>query len=286
MIQFLIAFTVLTGIQPALADYDESADFSPPYNVNQNDASLEDLFNPANGKSSLCVPTTLANIVADQSAFRNPNFPRLRLVANPSDDDYTQQVRYFAQQCGTDPVNGTIVANAAKCLRNFYRQSGYINGWVYLIGKEANTDPQSVQFFHGPRPLSVDDIRYYVTGHVGVLMDVYWEKEQNSSQQTPPSWAQEGGHTFMVAGYDYNYAWGQTQIQLHLVNPLSTYTQGDSTDHYDEVTMTSVAASPEIAFPAGFTYVLSGPGFDSQTVRGYVRNILVSLPDLSVSPTP
>ena len=289
--KILMVLSALIWIQSAIAGeaYDESVDFAPPYSVNQNDPSLANLFDPSNGKSSLCVPTTLANIVADQFAWREPNFSKLRLIAQPEQEDYAQQVRTFAQQCGTSPTQGTIVSKAAQCLRNFYRQSGYLNSWVYLIGNEENTDPQSVQFFHGARPLSINDIRYYVSNQVGVFMDIFWEEAQQDDPIFGPpttTWSQKGGHTFMIAGYDYDLAWGQSQIQLKVVNPLSDYIQGDSLNHYDEITMTSVVASQEKSFPPGFTYVLSGPGFDSQTVRAYVRNILVALPDRSVSPTP
>ena len=266
--------------------FDESVNYAPAFSVSQEDPSLSDLFNPANGKSSLCVPTTLANIVGYQAMGRTPGFSSLRLVQSPDQTTYSQQVRFFAQHCGTNPANGTVVTNAVNCMRQFYRDSGYPTGWVYLIGREESADPQSVAFWHGLRPLSIDDLRYYVWNQVGVLMDVYWEQQQ----QIPGSlggvgpWVQKGGHTFMIAGYDYDFAWGQNQIHLKVVNPESTYTSGDPSTHFDDVTMTSVLATPGVSFPPTFNYVLSGKGFPTGNVRGYVRNIMVFLPDLSVIP--
>lgn len=286
----IFAFALLLGVQTAHADFDESVNFAPPFSVNQNDKELSDLFDPTNGKSSLCVPTTLANIVAYQAEWRIPApYSKLALVQEPETGDYDEQVRYFAKQCGTDPVNGTVVAHAANCMRQFYRNSGYFNGWVYLIGMEENTDPVSVAFWHGLRPLAIEDIRYYVGSQVGVLMDVYWEEQQDPTTTPAPNplqsepWVRKGGHTFMIAGYDYNYSWGQNQIQLKVVNPENTYTTGDTSTHYDEVTMTSLSSS-DGTFPPGFTYVLSGTGFSTGKVRGYVRNIMVFLPDRSVAP--
>jgi hypothetical protein len=296
MIQILFAMGLVLGSQTSFASnsgeadtYDESVDNAPPFSLNQNDPALSDLFNPANQKSGLCVPTTLANIVADQSVWRTPNFSHLQLTQTPEQGDYTQQVRYFAQQCHTDPVNGTIINNAASCIRQFYRNSGYQNGWAYLIGIEEFTDPQSVAFWHGPRPLTIDDIRYYVSNHVGVLMDIFWEQQQQNPTAFGPqgnNWVRKGGHTFMVAGYDYDFEWGPNQINLKVVNPEVTYASDDPSNHFDEITMTTAANTPGVSFPPGFTYVLSGKGFGntSGTIRGFVRNIMVFLPDLSIAP--
>jgi hypothetical protein len=258
--------------------YDETVNYAPPFSMNQNDSSLSDLFNPANGKSGLCVPTTLANIAAEQAVYRSPDFSNLKLVATPDSGNYGEQVRYFAQNCHTDPVNGTLVQNAATCMRQFYAQSGYQDGWVYLIGKDEALDPESVSFWHGPMTLTVDDIRYYLSKQVGVLMDIEWETQA-------PNWVAKGGHTFMLAGYDYDFSWGQDKILLKVVNPENTYAPNDPTNHYDEVTMTSAASTPGASFPPGFTYVLSGNGFGTGAVRGYVRNIMAFLPDRSVEPS-
>jgi hypothetical protein len=170
-------------------------------------------------------------------------------------------------------------------MRRFYQNSGYTDGWAYLIGVEEPKDPVSVRFWGGPRALTLESLRYYLSNHVGVLMDLTWEVETApGSIFGDPTWTTRGGHTFMVSGYDYDTAWGEDRIQLKVVNPENTYASDDASDHFDEITMTTTAGSPDVDFPRGFTYTLSGKGFPTDTVRGYVRNIMISLPDKSVSP--
>jgi hypothetical protein len=88
-----------------------------------------------------------------------------------------------------------------------------------------------------------------------------------------------------VTGYDYDYAWGDTQIMLKVVNPEMTYAADDAADHYDEVTVISDRNTDSgVDFPPGFHLTISGKGFPTDPVRGFIRNIMIMMPDNSVSP--
>ena len=112
--------------------FDESINNQIGFSVNQNDLSLTDLFATSviNGVSSttsnLCGPTTVANMMANLK-FQIPN---LTLKFDPSETDYSQQVREFFNSCHTDKANGTKVSNLRQCIYDTFIQINYAKDFI------------------------------------------------------------------------------------------------------------------------------------------------------------
>lgn len=259
--------------------FDESVNFEPGFSVFQGDSKLSDLFS-SSGQSNLCVPTTIANIMAFQTMWRKPNFPDLKLVQTPGQGDYTEQVRYFAELCKTDVNYGTNMVSALQCIRQFYEDSGYKNGWAYGIGYVSDSDATSKAHWGGHKDLMIADLRYYLSHQVGVLMDVQWDSYDGSGN----SWTTDDtGHAFWLAGYDYDKNpgddWGEDQIMLDIVNPDIDYSANTIQNRYDPVLMTRFQRAPGVRYPTGSNYVVEGVGFRGVLKRGFVKSVLVFLPE-------
>jgi hypothetical protein len=245
--------------------YDESINFAPPFSVWQIDPKLGDLFG-SHGQSELCWPTSFAHRMAYDKIWRQPPFTRIMLVADPRTDDYTQQVRHFADECRTDPDGGTPLVKAIPCLHRVFNEMGFANHDVLVIGR-GGTGPNH-------RALTIDDIRTYAKQDVGVILTLGIYTYDSVAKK----WVYAGGHYINLYGYDYNVNWGQENIILKVANPAVDYSGRDLMHRWDSISMIRIKQRSGVAYPPNVNYVLDGLHLPSLEKRSMLESIVVFSP--------
>lgn len=247
--------------------FQESINHQTGFSISQNDTRLKDLFNTTTGRSELCGPTTLANIMPYLKSWRSNPFPNLQLAQDPLQGDYSQVVRDFINRCHTDVNSGTLVVNMAACVQQFFIDSGYNHPQVTTIGSMGTGSNQRVA--------TINDIRQFIKEDWALVVEMQW---YIFNEQTNTWTYDNGGHYVAAVGYDYDPAWGD-QIHLKVVNPEIDYRGRNSNVRWDSIDMLAYPIKPGETYPAYTRYILDGYNFSGITYRGFVRNIIAFIPE-------
>ena len=247
--------------------FDFSVNNQRGFSVNQNDASLTDLFS-SKGKSELCGPTTVANLLANV-AFANPNF---KLNYNPLTEDYRQEIRDLAQLCKLDQENGTRVFNLHDCLSESLQAGGSASPEVTVIGPTALLTPEPD--YHAVRPVQLLDIKGAIDQGYTVILEIKWDTYDPAKNV----WTRTSGHYVLIVGYDYNTSFGDRQMILKVINPSVDYMTRPAVERYDNVTLYKVPQKPGLSVPPGTLYFLDGPGFKGTTARAFANYLILAKP--------
>lgn len=240
---------------PAFA-FDEQVNYQPGFSLWNDAAQLTDLYGTHG--SQLCAPIAITHGM--QYLRSNAGFRSLASVkdvdGDGTADTYKDRIRYFFGTCGTDREIGTHYHEAQACMASYIQQSGY-KPWVYIVGPHAINAPAGTPLQTMQHVLTINDVRNYVKQKTMVLMGVGWY----NYNPTTRTYTRIGGHFFNVYGYNYDNAWGESQIQLQAVNSLQNYTGRLPGLMYDTLQMTAVP-NDGTTYPAEARFVLTGPGFN------------------------
>ena len=250
--------------------FDESVSFVPNFAIDQKDPALSDLFG-TNG-SELCFPTSLATALIYLQAYGHPtvSLPLAGLSADGTSIDPNILVRNLAQACQTNTQTGTNPLNGLRCLLALQTQGGIGAGHTSMIDP-FDTDPtlplQS-------RDVKIADLRSALSARHPVLLEVGWFDYDPSTQV----FKRHGGHFATVFGYNYDNSWGEDQIQLKIINPLTSY--GPSrVSHWDTITLNRVSPKAGISYPAHRSFTASGSRFGFLKTRALVGEMIVVAPN-------
>lgn len=253
------------------AAFDESYNFQPGLNLYNDAAQLTDLFGTKG--SQLCAPNAITHALYYLKYTRQPNFPMLMIIPDMDkdgvQDSFKDRIRYFFHTCETDREVGTRYSIASDCMRKFVADSGY-GSFSFMVGPHARYAPEGSTMEQMRSPIIVDHIRYYISNQAAVIMAIGWYKFNPATN----AYERDGGHFFNVYGYDYNKAWGQSQVTLKVVNSWVNYTGRQAQDMYDNISMTKVNET----FPEGHSYELSGNGFTFYGMRAMVEDLFIMYP--------
>lgn len=263
-----IDLTVPMSPQPTGDAYvfDESVSFAPNFAIDQKAPALSDLF--GTDGSMLCFPTSLAEALIYLEAYHQPKvaLPLPGLSADKSSIDPNALVRALATACHTDLQTGTAPVDGLQCLLDLQKQAGVSAGATTLIDPFKAVPNLPLQ----TRDVTVSDLRAALTAGHPVILEVGWFKLDPATQTL----VRHGGHYVGVYGYNYNKSWGEEQIQLKVINPLSDYgTKREA--FWNTITMARISRHAGITYPAHRTYTVSGSQFGGLNSRALVGEILV-----------
>jgi hypothetical protein len=88
------------------------------------------------------------------------------------------------------------------------------------------------------------------------------------------TWTRDSGHYIGVYGYDYNNSWGESQIQLKIINPEMQYDNTRKYAQFDTITVMKYSPQPGITYPVNRSFIATGSGFGGATDRGFVGSML------------
>ena len=248
--------------------YDESINLQPGLNLYQSTGELSDLFGTHG--SQLCGPTSLAHRFSYFRSWRKPTVPLAKAPDVDGDeisDTYSDRIRYFFKLCHTDKEEGTHYHELLTCIQDYIQVSGF-KPWAFIVGPHATENPAGTPGGQ-QRPLTVNDIRTYLSLDAALLMGIGWYNHDPITGH----YTRTSGHFFNVYGYAYKSAWFQDQIVLKVVNPVMDYSGRTPDQMFDDVQMIYKGAQS----PDGASYALDGPGFLPE-YHGYVEDIFVALP--------
>jgi len=255
---------------PAFA-FDEEVNYQPGISLWDDAAQLTDLY--GDHGSQLCAPIAITHgmhYLHDVVGFSSLA-PIGDLDNDGVIDTNKDRIRYFFATCKTDRNVGTYYHEAQSCMASYIQQSGY-KPWVYMVGPHAVDAPDGTPLQTMQHVLTINDIRNYVKQKTMVLMGVGWYDYDAATG----TYKRIGGHFINVYGYSYDNAWGESQIQLQVVNSLQNYTNLAPSLMYDTVQMTAVP-NDGTTYPSETRFVLTGPGFNF-TQKTLVEDIFVAWP--------
>lgn len=262
------------SVAKSVENYDESFNFQPGLNLYNEAAALTDLFGTKG--SQLCAPNSITHAVTFLRYARNPSFPNLMSVPDMDNDGYADsykdKIRYFFQVCQTDREVGTYYHQAITCMKDYVAQSGYTS-FTFMIGPHAKEAPIGYQIEDVRRTITTNDLRYYLSNQIPVIMAIGWYKFNNATQ----TYERDGGHFFNLYGYDYNAAFGDNKMILKVVNSWINYTGRARENMYDDVTMTRVTGLPTY-YPDSVVFELEGPGFTFTGMKALVEDLFIMYP--------
>jgi hypothetical protein len=210
-------------------------------------------------------------------AARTPGFPGLATMPDMdrdgTADTFKDRIRYFFQSCGTDREEGTHYRALTACMRQYLRDSRH-GDWAYTVGPHAVEAPAGTPLADMQRLVHVDHLRYYVSNAVGVIMGIGWYAYDPVSR----SYRREGGHFFVVYGYDFNHAWGNSRLTLKVSNNWVDYSGRARDQMFDHVEMTAHPTGDGNVYPAETAFRLQGTGFDFASYTAFVEDIFVAAP--------
>jgi hypothetical protein len=263
-----ICFALLLMTASSALAFDESFNFQPGLNLFNEAAQLTDLMGTHG--SQLCSPISITHGM--QYLRANVGFSSLAPVADLDGDGtidtYKDRIRYFFATCGTDRETGTHYQQTETCMADYIRASGY-KPWVYMVGPHAVDAPENVPLSTMQHPVSINDVRSYLKQKLMVIMAVGWYDFDPATN----SYKRIGGHFFNLYGYNWDNAWGESQMQLIAVNSLQSY---NAVVPYDLVQMTAVPADGT-TYPSETKFIITGPGFYF-TQKTLVEDIFVAWP--------
>jgi hypothetical protein len=151
-------------------------------------------------------------------------------------------------------------------------QSGYSLGQTQMISP-FNSDPTLPIV---TRDVMIQDIRDALKAGNPVLLEAGWYAYDASTR----SWVRHSGHYVTAFGYDYDFSWGENQIQVKVVNPETNYQPNRQGAIWDTVTIERISPQPGITYPADRPFILSGSGFGGATQRGFLGLMIALSPEL------
>ena len=187
---------------------------APPFYVWQNDPGLTEYLT-AGGVTGLCVPAAISNAMIYEYAFKANRASQLKIPGltndangNPAVDSNTV-IRYFAKACNYTKATGTPLIDGAKCIAQFYRDSGYSRGEVRMIRRNVFASDPSVIL--EDRVPTIRDIQNGLENGYEVLASVVMMAFNTQTQR----WVKTGSHSFNV--------YGIVDGQLVISNPTRAY---------------------------------------------------------------
>jgi hypothetical protein len=269
---YLIDLTVPAGEQPVadITVFDESVSFVPNFAIDQKDPALSDLFGK-NG-SALCFPTSLAEALIQLQAYGHPAvaLPIAGLSADQKSIEPNALVRNLAQACHTNTDTGTMPADGLRCLLALQTQAGLGAGHTTLIDPFDSDATLPIQ----TRDVKIADLRAALAAGHPVILEVGWF----DFDQTTRTFKRDGGHYVSVYGYNYDSSWGEDQIQLKIINPLTSYNK-NRVSRWDTITLNRVRPKAGITYPAHRPFTVSGSRFGFLNARGLVGEAFIVSPN-------
>jgi hypothetical protein len=198
---------------PLKSSWTPAPNKAPPYYVWQNDPGLTEYLT-AGGVTGLCVPAAISNALIYEYAFKANPASRLKLPGLITDEngesvDSNAMLRYFAKACNYTKAHGTPLIDGAKCIAQFYLDSGYTHGEVRMIRKNVFDDSRLVALEN--RVPTIQDIQKGLDQGYEVLASVVMMAFNTQTQR----WVKTGSHSFNV--------YGIVDHQLVISNPTRAY---------------------------------------------------------------
>lgn len=250
--------------------YLETYNLSPNFGVNDYDDGLKAYFNPQNGESNLCAPTTLAEYLIYQMAITKalPITTRVPGVrADLKSIDANALVIDLIQKCKTDPVTGTLGPDLMNCMgasvQEYFGKNIQID---HIFSYDASTD------FHFPKYVtwinkepSFEDIAEALRKGDPVLTQVDWWS--SAPNHTNPHKA--GGHYFPIFGFARQNYFGDNLLQLDITDPAPTspWVVNSHNSDFNVVTALRNKDNPYI--------FLDGRGFLGQEKRAFLGQLTI-----------
>lgn len=260
--------------------FDETVDHAVGYAISQWDPRMRDLFGDHGKQSNLCWPTALANSAVYLRFNRSPSFDQLmmpgELLKSGIVDKYTQQVRYFRYLCRTNVDDGTYISNGVRCIRSYFKYSGYEHPWARILGADALSDPDHLTPPAYQRAVELDDFRDYLDQDYGVILEIGYFHYHPETHD----WRRKSGHVLSVVGYDYNYDWKDGHLLLHVVDPGQDYSHYPKDHKWDEYSIVKLPIKDGFRYPKNIQYFMAGPGYIGRGNIPFVENLIVFLPEL------
>jgi hypothetical protein len=195
------------------------------FDVFQKDQKFVRLFSPT-GKSEICGPASLTNVMLYLKLLHEPAFPKLlesefqkgavdALAARARGSQHHDERDHFDEidvvfdlfkRCHTDRSEGTGTAQLLHCATKVIKASGYGVQDAFILGASALGRARNNPLLRAPE---VEDLRKYSRST--------WKKGQAASKSDrgvvllfgwydPKGWSRHGGHFVALAGHDANDA--------------------------------------------------------------------------------
>jgi len=182
----------------------------PLRDLYQEDQHFSNLFGTG-GKSEICGPTTMSNVLLYLKHQHTPAFGKLLGHIKDSDHNAHDAVEAMFKLCHTDKNTGTSAGQLKSCAETAFKQAGYAS----LILKDEGVFASEASLRH---PLSPADLRAEAqstwkpgappehSDHGAVVMFGWYDRK---------TYKRNGGHFVALAGYD-----GKNPNVAYVTNPL------------------------------------------------------------------
>jgi hypothetical protein len=248
--------------------FDEAVNIAPNFGINQLDEGLKPYFNPANGKSELCVPTSFANFLTYQMGITH-KLPISTNVPGVSSDlqsiDANALVTDLTKRCKTDLATGTASNNFMNCIgeamQTYFQKDAKVER-INLPFKDLNF-PSYVEWKN--RAPDLTDIQQAIKNGDVVLASVAWYKIDPTTQK----WVTTSGHEFVIYGYGRENYFENNLLQLAVLDPEFIWNMTNTTSDYNLVMAIRRKDDPNSSI------FLDGRGFNGQVSRGYLRSLTI-----------
>ncbi|MBC7538503.1 MAG: hypothetical protein H7281_06770 [Bacteriovorax sp.] len=248
--------------------FDEAMNIAPNFGVNQIDPDLKPYFDPATGKSELCVPTTLSHFLIYQMGITHA-LPIQTNVPGVSQDlqsiDANALIVDLTKRCKTDLAKGTNGTNLMNCIGEAMQVYFGESISIDRIMKSSNDQkyPSYVQWEN--RTPELADIKNSIKNGDPVLASVNWWKIDPVTK----IWTTTSGHEFMVYGYGWENYFQENLLQLDIMDPEYNWiTSTTSSDFNTEMAIRRKDLPSSSIF-------LDGRGFNGQVSRGYLNSLTI-----------
>ncbi|MGZ3790239.1 MAG: hypothetical protein ACXVLQ_17030 [Bacteriovorax sp.] len=247
--------------------FDEAINLSANFGVNQLDPELRPYFSPIDGKSELCVPTTLSQFIIYQMAVTK-KLPITTNVPGVSSDlqtiDANALIIDLSKRCKTDYAHGTNGDNLMICLGDVF--SDYFGKKVAIkriMKSDQGAYPAYVNWEN--RIPDLLDIREALKNGSPVIGSVGW----NSIDPQTKKWVYSSGHVFGIYGYSWEKYFQDNILQLNIMDPYFVWSTSQ------EASLFNIASAIRHRDDPASSIFLDGRGFNGQNKRGFLGSLTI-----------
>lgn len=253
--------------------FDESVNQSSSIYVWQNDPGLLAGGAPV---SRLCTASALANALIYEYSKRRPRIENLKLPGLSRDGrsiDTAILVRTLDERCNGGANGGQNPIDAARCMKDFYREQGMPESEVTLIRNLGKQAPIPGVRYESRSP-GIQDLQEALKSGSEVIASfafMYWD-------QAGRKWIKKASHAVNLTGYAWNENERFSRMALVLQDPTRRYTLDFATPVYDVAMLESV---PD-ADPAPYSNLeltgIKGDLLNRDGTRTFLAGLLILRP--------
>jgi hypothetical protein len=250
----------------SLRPYDEAVNLSPNFGLNQTDEGLKPYFDPANGESQLCAPTSLAHLLIYKMGISR-ELPISTRVPGVSADgnsiDANTLIIDLAKRC--DSIKGTSLQNQPACITKAVADYFGKNVTIDYYDSSPDEKPFDKNVTRISRQPLLTDIKLSLDMGEPILASIGWYTVNAVKNE----WKPEDSHKIVLYGYEGLHNTTPNVLNLFETDPRWKWRENYDVARYDLITAFQTWKNGESSI------FVDGDGFKLSSEAAFLTNLII-----------